>query len=263
MTLLSSPAYASVSEKEPVTVPAPPPGKAEVVFFRPSTFEGSAISCAVSENGTKVSSLPPARFFIVVADAGRHTYSVASEASDSIFLNLSPGQIAYAKCHVSLGIFAGRPKLDVAQEEEFTSKTWKSVDPSRIGPNVLTDEQIRAAPTMMPGSVAAYAAPAAPPPDIIQIVQHTAEVMPRPYTLNDGTTIDSFAASGNTLVLITRLSTGAPAWGDTAKAALVKAICSNRALYPIAGQGGTIVATIASGGKSVGAVTLTRRECGL
>jgi len=149
------PALASPDQPEPVVVPAPPPGKAQIVFFRDGGYAGSAISCAVSEKGVKLSSLPPRRFFILVADPGKHTYSVSSEAKDEIFFDLKPGQTNFVKCHVEMGFFAGHPKLDVAEELQFTSKTWKSVEKSRMGPNVLTDEQIKLA----------LAAQAAPAPD--------------------------------------------------------------------------------------------------
>src|SRR5262249_863416 len=134
---------------------------------RPTGFAGSAISCAVSENGAKISSLPPGRFFVVVVDPGKHTYSVSSEATDQIYFDLKPGQTNYVKCHVETGMWAGRPKVDVGQERDFTRKTWKWVDPSRMGPGVLTDDQIKAAlaasTTTAPVAAAAAPASAAPP----------------------------------------------------------------------------------------------------
>jgi hypothetical protein len=172
MVITAAPALASPDQPEPVTVPTPPPGKAQIVFFRDGGYAGSAISCAVSENGTKLSSLPPRRFFILVADPGKHTYSVSSEAKDEIFFDLKPGQTTFVKCHVEMGFFAGHPKLDVAEELQFTTKTWKSVEKSRMGPNVLTDEQIKLAlatqaapaPDGSPPAPPAPPAPAAPPP---------------------------------------------------------------------------------------------------
>jgi hypothetical protein len=145
MIATAVPAMASPETPEQVVVPAPPPGKAQIVFFRDGGYAGSAISCAVSENKVKLSSLPPRRFFILVADPGKHTYSVSSEAKDEIFFDLKPGQTNYVKCHVAMGFLAGRPKLEAVEALMFTSKTWKSVEKDRIGPNVLTDEQIKAA----------------------------------------------------------------------------------------------------------------------
>ncbi len=156
LVMSAVPALASPETPEQVIVPSPPPGKSQVVFFRDGGYAGSAISCAVSEGKTKISSLPPRRFFILVTDPGRHTYSVSSDAKDEIFFDLKPGQTNFAKCHIEVGFWVGRPKLEVVEEVMFTSKTWKSVEKDRIGPNVLTDEQIKAA-------VAQQSAPAAEP----------------------------------------------------------------------------------------------------
>lgn len=158
--LAATPALASPDKAELVTLPAPPAGKAQMVFFRKGGFAGSAISCAVSEAGTKISSLPPARFFVVVTEPGKHTYTVSSEAKDELYMDLKAGETQYAKCNIAMGFMAGRPKLEVAQPAEFTSKMWKSVDKDRMSANVLTDEQIKAA---LDAQAAASAAPAAPP----------------------------------------------------------------------------------------------------
>ena len=123
----SAPAFASTDKAELVTVPPAPAGKALVVFYRPGGYAGSLISCAVSEDGKTVSSLPPKHYFILIAEPGRHTYSVASESIDKVVLTLKPGETMYTRCGVTLGIFAGRPKLEVTIEQDFTSKEWKSV----------------------------------------------------------------------------------------------------------------------------------------
>jgi len=158
--LAATPAFASFDKPESVTVPPPPPGKAEVVFFRAGGFAGSAISCAVREGDTKISSLPPGRFFIMVAEPGKHTYASTSSSSDGVYLTLNAGEIHYVRCSIHTGFWAGKGSLDVAKDEEFTSKLWKSVDPSRISPSVLTDEQIKAANSPQ---ASAPPSPSAPP----------------------------------------------------------------------------------------------------
>jgi hypothetical protein len=152
VSLCASPALASPEKAELITLPNPPAGKAQMVFFRAGGFAGSAISCAVSEAGEKISSLPPARFFVAVVEPGRHTFRVSSEAKDEIFVDLKPGQTQYAKCSIAMGIMAGRPKLEIAEEAQFTSKPWKSVTPDRMAANVLTDEQIKAALAVQAGN---------------------------------------------------------------------------------------------------------------
>jgi len=149
-TTWAAPALASESTPEPVIVPAPAAGKGQVVFFRKSGFAGSAISCAVAENGTKISSLPPGRFFILSTEAGHHTFSVSSDAKDEVFFDVKPGQTKYVSCHVEVGFWVGRPKLEAVLEEtmieqQFSTKPWKMVEKARMGPGVMTDDQIKAA----------------------------------------------------------------------------------------------------------------------
>lgn len=122
--------------------PPPPAGKGEVVFFRSGTFVGSAISCAVHENGKKLSSLPPGHYAVIVADPGKHAYSVQSEAKDTLNVDVEAGEIQYASCHVKMGIMVGRPVLNPATEAEFKGHKYKPVDP-----NVLAAPAESAAPT--------------------------------------------------------------------------------------------------------------------
>ncbi len=86
LSLAGAPAVAGVAEPDSVAVPTPPKGMGEVVFFRGSgapigitgLHQYGGISCAVSENGKKVSSLPDNRYFIAIASPGRHTYTAGS-----------------------------------------------------------------------------------------------------------------------------------------------------------------------------------------
>jgi hypothetical protein len=74
-----------------------------------------------------------------------------------------------------MGILVGRPKLEAAQDLEFTSKTWKSVTEDRISDAVLTDAEIATAlaaqkapaPVAQPASVT-EPAPAAAPPEAVK-----------------------------------------------------------------------------------------------
>lgn len=115
-------------------VPAPPAGKGEVVFFRSGTLIGGAISCAVHENGAKVSSLPPGHYFVLAAEPGKHAYSVKSEATDTLNVQVESGEVQYVSCHVKMGIVAGRPVLGPASEADFKAKSLKEVDASKIAP---------------------------------------------------------------------------------------------------------------------------------
>ena len=80
---------------------------------------GSAISCAVHENGVKLTSLPPGKFAVVNVAPGVHSFVVSSEATDIMRVNVEPGQVYYGGCVVEMGIFAGRPTLTPADRATF------------------------------------------------------------------------------------------------------------------------------------------------
>jgi len=120
-----------------IVVPAPPAGKGEVVFFRSGTMFGAAISCAVHENGAKVSSLPPGHYFVLAAEPGKHAYSVASEATDTLNVQVESGEVQFVSCHVKMGIMAGRPVLAPASEADFKAKGLKEVV-GKSGPATAT-----------------------------------------------------------------------------------------------------------------------------
>lgn len=122
-----APAIASDDVPQGQTIVPPPPGKGEVVFFRSGTIMGAAVSCAVHENGAKVSSLPPGHYFALIAEPGKHAYSVASEATDTLNVLVEPGEVQYVSCHVKMGIMAGRPVLAPATETDFKGKKYKLV----------------------------------------------------------------------------------------------------------------------------------------
>jgi hypothetical protein len=165
---------AANAEVSAVAIPAPPSGKGEVVFFRSGTIMGAAISCAVSENHQKISSLPPGNYFIAVAEPGRHTYSVSSEATDTLTLQVEPDEIQYASCHIKMGIMAGRPALAPANEAEFKTKSYKMVAAEKMGdgalrPDGTTSAHVQVtstAPIVRPSPVADTTTPSSTPASV-------------------------------------------------------------------------------------------------
>lgn len=127
------PALAQDAPTEPAAIPttadAPtsdiPQGKGKIVFFRKGGFVGSAISCAVHEKGEKLTSLPPGKFAILYAEPGIHEYSVRSEATDTLRLEIEPGETYYSKCNIQMGIMAGRPNLSPSDKTGFDAMSAK------------------------------------------------------------------------------------------------------------------------------------------
>lgn len=182
---MSVPALASETAPERAIVPNPPSGMAEVVFFRRAGFAGSAISCAPSENGIKLSSLPPGRFAILVTNPGPHVYAGGSNVKDGVALNLKPDSVTYVQCTIRVGFWAGLPVFEIKHDDDFSTKLWKSLEKEQLGPNILTDGQIKTAlaaqaaqpaqtpvpaPAAVTASVSAPATPAAPTPVATSVV---------------------------------------------------------------------------------------------
>lgn len=151
------------ASRNDIVIPTPPAGKGQVVFFRNSAM-GLAISCAVSENGAKVSSLPPGDYFIAVADPGKHTYAVSSEAKDELSLEVEPNETQFAICKIKMGIMAGRPTLTPSTELEFRKHPYKMVADAKMGAGALrSDGTWGVSGAAAPAAAASDSAPAATP----------------------------------------------------------------------------------------------------
>ena len=99
-------------------VPPPAAGMGQIVFYRSSRY-GALISCRVHENGAVVNRLPPGRYFIHQTTPGAHEYSVRSEATDRLRLEVEEGETQYVRCAIGMGIGLGRPNLSPQSREDF------------------------------------------------------------------------------------------------------------------------------------------------
>ena len=122
-SLMSAPALAADAKpkKTAAAVPAPPPGMGQVVFYRSSRM-GALISCRVRENGEVVNKLPPGRYFIHQTTPGPHEYTVRSESTDRLRLEVEEGETQYVRCAIGMGIGVGRPNLSPQSREDFDKR---------------------------------------------------------------------------------------------------------------------------------------------
>lgn len=125
---VSAPATTATGGSDGGRIGAPPPGKGQVVFFRSGTLMGAAISCAVSENGAKLSSLFRGRYVVLAAEPGIHSYTVSSEATDTLRLEVEEGETYYSQCSIGMGFMAGRPNLSPSDKAKFDSMKLKPMD---------------------------------------------------------------------------------------------------------------------------------------
>jgi len=121
-----------------ISIPEPPAGKGQIVFFRPSGM-GMAMGCTVKEGETKVSSLGNGKYVVVVAEPGTHEYLVRSEAKDALTLLVEADETQFVRCHIKMGIMAGRPDIAPSTPEEFAgaSEHLKLVDDDDMGEGAL------------------------------------------------------------------------------------------------------------------------------
>lgn len=136
-SFLAAPTVALAADKIPgteVVLPEPNDTNGQIVFFRPSG-QGGAIACSVHENGEKVSSLGGGRYFIMDATPGRHEFSVKTETTDTIALEVESGERQWVSCKIKMGLLVGRPDMRPATEEDFrTNKKYAMVDDEDMGP---------------------------------------------------------------------------------------------------------------------------------
>lgn len=129
-----------------IRLPAPPKGKGQVVFYRKGGLQGSAVACSVFEAGKKISSLGGGKYFIAVKESGRHEFSVKTEATDLLALEVEADETQFASCKIKMGFMVGRPDIRPSTEAEFRGmKALRLVDTEDMGEGALRPEQIKAA----------------------------------------------------------------------------------------------------------------------
>ena len=117
-------AIAAETAATPVVIAPPPPGKGQVVFFRPSAM-GLAIRCTIRENGKMIGRVGNGKYFVMVAEPGAHQYTTKTEATDTINIEVEPDETQYLKCKIAAGIMAGRPNLSPSSQAEFDGRSAK------------------------------------------------------------------------------------------------------------------------------------------
>ncbi|GAA4042174.1 hypothetical protein GCM10022281_24110 [Sphingomonas rosea] len=126
--LAGVPASVAMAEDKPVAaapvIAPPPPGMGQVVFYRPSSM-GALVSCRVSANGAVVNRLPPGKYFVQQVKPGVYDYSVKSEATDTLKVNVEEGETSYVRCAIAMGIMTGRPNLSTQNREDFDKRGKK------------------------------------------------------------------------------------------------------------------------------------------
>lgn len=110
---------------------APPPGKAVVVFLRPSSL-GFAIASSVYElkagGDAFVGIVPAKRKLVYVTDPGSRRFMVVSEAADFMAAELEGGKTYYALVTPRMGAWKARFSLRPVTAGELAGKEFADWD---------------------------------------------------------------------------------------------------------------------------------------
>ena len=137
---ISAPAAAQDVKVAPA-IAAPAAGKGQVVFYRPSGI-GPLIRCTVRENGKMIARVGNGKYYVMPTEAGAHSYTAKTEATDTVRVEVEPDETTYVKCKISMGIMAGRPNLSPSDAAEFAKlgKKLKQVDAAKMAEDMAEDE---------------------------------------------------------------------------------------------------------------------------
>lgn len=111
-------------------LPAPAPGKGQIVFFRPGSMMGMALGCTVREGLTQIARLGSGKYYVVQVEPGRHEYSSRGEGKDVLALEIEPDETYFVKCNIGMGVMSGRANLSPSDRAAFAKKAkglkmWK------------------------------------------------------------------------------------------------------------------------------------------
>jgi len=151
------------------------------------------------------------------------------------------------------------------EQYPFAFQLAKDGTPAPVFTAITSADAARGMSTAVIGSARGSDLPAVPPAanpfrvdNLDQLVRRTAELMPRPTELDDGTAITHFAAAGDELTLTAR-----PAALSERSATLV-AICQQRAISALLHQGATVRAVFNAprGRDKAEDLVVTGQSCG-
>lgn len=98
-------------QKNALNLSMPAPGKAKVVFVRPSQFLAHAMRFHVHDEDRLIGVLSSSTFFVYECDPGPHVFSSSMENMAILEADLLPDRIYYAKLSAGMGAWIARVNL--------------------------------------------------------------------------------------------------------------------------------------------------------
>ena len=99
-------------------IPQAKPDKGLVIFYRLSSFKGSAIRFNLNHSSGLIGQLLSGTLLYKYLDPGEQTFWSQVISQDSITLNVKAGMTYYVRGDVRMGAFAGRPKFTQLSESQ-------------------------------------------------------------------------------------------------------------------------------------------------
>ena len=100
-------------------VGAPPAGKGQIVFFRPSSFIGMAVYFKIRENDAELGKLSNGAYFVQTVDPGKHTFTAKTENTDKLTLEIDDGETYYVKGGLSMGLVIAEANIAPSDKDTF------------------------------------------------------------------------------------------------------------------------------------------------
>jgi hypothetical protein len=124
----AAPAEAPIVTKSGKIGPAPE-GKAQIVFWRPGSMFGMALGCTVREgegaSEVEVARLGAGKYWVHVAEPGKHVYYTTGEATDRLNMELEPDETYFVRCAIGMGVMSGRAQVSPSDRATFAGRAKK------------------------------------------------------------------------------------------------------------------------------------------
>jgi hypothetical protein len=123
---VAAPALAKKHPRPPVLIPAPPPGKGQVVFFRPANrVMGRFIGLPVRDGDAGIGTLGNGSYVVHVVEPGPHVFTTRLKVTDRLPLEVEAGETYYVEQTMGVGLVAGHPRLTPAERADFEALKLK------------------------------------------------------------------------------------------------------------------------------------------
>ena len=109
---------ASVRHEELAELPDVEAGKGQIIFYRPSKMGGAALTYQVHEGDQLIGVLRSGTYFYHHSDPGNHTFWAQTGVRNSVAIDVVEGEMHYIKGDVTVGLFAGHPRLVVVKPDK-------------------------------------------------------------------------------------------------------------------------------------------------